>query len=402
MQSILLIHSHYGSSAPSGENAVFEAERSLLQRAGHTVHSAERHGDTLRRRGAVGALVGGMSTPWNPHAARSVARLVAEKKPDIVHVHNTFPMFSPAVFPAVSRRAATVLTLHNYRLLCPAAIPMRNGEVCTSCIDRRSALPSVVHGCYRGSRLATAPVALLVALHRWLRTWRHHVHAFVALTQFQADLMAEGGLPRERIHVKPNFFPGEPTPVAWQARERRVVFVGRLSAEKGVLDLVSAWEQWGADAPKLLIVGDGPLRAEVESRVQDSGLGDTVELRGQVQAEEAQRLIADSQLLVLPSRWFEGFPMTLREALAFGTPAVVSDLGPLPELIGHDQCGAVFASGDPTSLGSAVKRLWHDEATLRQQSRVAFDTFRAHYTERENYQQLLDIYEHAKAAARGR
>jgi glycosyltransferase involved in cell wall biosynthesis len=185
--------------------------------------------------------------PWS---ARAIRQAVARFLPDVVHVHNTFPLISPSIFHALAGTGvARVLTLHNYRLFCPAAIPMRAGQVCTDCLDRRSVLPALQHGCYRNSRLATVPLALNVALHRAAGTWAHQVDAFIALTEFQRQRVVDAGLPASRVFVKPNFYPGNPAVVPWGQRQPYVVFAGRLTAEKGVATLIRAWQLWGPRRP---------------------------------------------------------------------------------------------------------------------------------------------------------
>jgi glycosyltransferase involved in cell wall biosynthesis len=193
-------------------------------------------------------------------------------RPDVVHVHNTFPLISPSIFHAIGHRAARVLTLHNYRIFCAAAIPMRHGRVCTECLDSRSVLPSLRYGCYRDSRAATVPLAAGVALHRRLGTWSNHVEAFISLTEFQRELLSWSGLPTAKIRVKPNFYPGRPTVIPWQEREPSVVFAGRLTAEKGVSTLIRAWKLWGEEALQLELVGDGELRPDLEQMRRRHGL----------------------------------------------------------------------------------------------------------------------------------
>lgn len=394
---VLLVHNHYGSEAPSGENQVFALERAMLESRGHEVQVYERHSDEIRSRGTIGMLQGALATPWNPATVGRVRSLVHRFRPQVVHVHNSFPLISPSVFSAVGFQAGRVLTLHNYRLFCPAAIPMREGRVCTECLDDRSALPALRHGCYRGSRMATLPLAANVTLHRWRGTWQREVEAFIALTDFQRQIMTGAGLPADKVHVKPNFYPGRPTATAWDRRADRVVFVGRLGAEKGVSDLLSAWLAWGVGAPELVIVGDGPLRAELEARASASTAA-KVRFVGQVGAAEAQRWIAESRLLVLPSVCFEGFPMVLREALAFGTPSAVSGIGPLPDIVAHGEAGAVFRAGDPAHLLETVRALWSDPERLRRLGERGRQEFEAHYTEDANHERLMAIYERAMAS----
>ncbi len=396
---ILLAHNFYGSAAPSGENQVFELERAMLARAGHDVRTYVRHSDEIRGAGGFGLVKGAVLTPWNPATARGVHRALAHFAADVVHVHNTFPLISPAIFSAVGTGAARVLTLHNYRLFCSSAIPLRDHRTCTECLDGRSVMPAVRHACYRGSRLATLPLALSVALHRALRTWERHVDAFITLTGFQRDLMIRAGLPAERVWVKPNFYPGAPVSTPWSQRRDCVVFAGRLSEEKGVALLIDAWGRWGAAAPELRIVGDGPLRKALEARAS-TGAG-RITFLGQVPASASEEEIATAKLLVLPSICFEGFPMVLREAFAFGTPAAVSDLGPLPRIVQHGRTGLVFRSGDPAALLAAVRAAWEQD-DLGRMSDLARREFEEKYAEAANHQQLVAIYERAMALQKDR
>ncbi|SFD91646.1 glycosyltransferase family 4 protein [Nitrosomonas sp. Nm166] len=398
---VLLAHNYYGSSAPSGENQVFEAEGNLLRQRGHEVSEFLRHSDTIRAKGAWGAVQGACSTPWNPFAAKMIRQTVETCRPEVVHVHNTFPLLSPAIFHAIGQRAARVLTLHNYRLFCPAAIPMRNGKVCTDCMDRHSVLPALRHGCYRGSRLATLPLAANVTLHRYLGIWTKQVDAFIALTDFQREKMIEAGLPADRVHVKPNFYPGNPIVVPWANRRQSVVFAGRLTAEKGVLVLVQAWLMWGAAAPELRIVGNGELRAELE---QLAATVPEVPIRflGQLTGDAAQKEIARARLLVLPSECFEGFPMVIREAFAFGTPTAVSSIGPLPSIVRQGENGVTFAPGNPQSLLSVVRTTWEKAGELDQLAVGARRSYETLYNEEVNYRMLMTIYQQAMEALSSR
>lgn len=392
---ILLVHNHYGSAAPSGENLVFEMERAMLERQGHEVQTFERHSDEIRKQGVRGLMVGALATPWNPFAANAMRKALAQFRPDVIHAHNTFPLLSPAIFPA-ARGVARILTLHNYRLFCPAAIPMRDGRVCTDCLDRHSVMPALRHGCYRGSRVATLPIAASVALHRKRGTWRRDVEAFVALTEFQKDRMVAAGLPVDKVFVKPNFYAGNPVVVPIAERRKRVVFVGRLSAEKGVDDLLTAWLNWGPTAPELTLIGDGPLREALVARAANAS---NIRFCGQLSGGEAQKEIGLARLLIVPSRWFEGFPMVLREAFALGTPALVSNLGPLPSLVAQGQ-GAVFESGDAEDLRHMAKAIWADTERLNSMSKAACAAFKKYYTEEVNYLKLMDIYNNAITLAR--
>ncbi len=391
---VLLAHNHYRSTAPSGEAQVVAAESALLQQHGHTTGEFYRFSDEIANQRILGTIKGAFSTPWNPFAASAIRRAVDEFLPDVVHVHNTFPLLSPAIFRAIGSRAARVLTLHNYRLFCAAAIPLRDGKICTDCIDQQSVLPALRYGCYRNSRLATVPLALSVALHRGLGTWSHQVDAFIVLTEFQRDLMVEAGLPAELTHVKPNFYPGEPKISPWKERQPYVVFAGRLTPEKGVETLVHAWMEWGATAPELRIVGEGELKNRLKEMASSiSGL--PIRFLGHLTSTHAQEEIANSKLLVMPSECYETFGLVMLEAFASGTPVAVSDIGPLPTLVDHGKNGVVFSSGNPQSLLNVVQKSWETEGELERMATGAKDTFETLYTEKRNYKMLMDIYQQA-------
>jgi len=388
---IILGHNFYSSSTPSGENQVFEDEKRLLHKNSHELQFFTRHSDELKEKGPLGVLHGALSVPWNPWMVTAIKDAVETFKPQIVHIHNTFPLISPAIFHAIGHRSARVLTLHNYRLFCPAAIPMRQGQVCTECLDKGSVIPSLLHGCYRGSRLATLPLAFGVELHRALGTWKNEVDAFIALSDFQRELMIEAGLPEKKVHVKPNFYPGSPEIVPWSERQPYVLFAGRLTAEKGVINLLRAWQAWGSSAPELRLAGDGELRLELERMAR----GLPVRFLGQLSAAATVEQIANARLQILPSEWFEGFPMVVREAFAFGTPSAVSKIGPLPSIVEHGKSGILFQPCNPQSLLHEVRSAWESTELLEELGRGARNEFEMKYTEKANHDTLMAIYQSA-------
>jgi glycosyltransferase involved in cell wall biosynthesis len=239
--------------------------------------------------------------------------------------------------------------------------------------------------------MATLPLTVNVTLHRALGTWQHEVDAFITLTEFQRTTMIAAGLPADKVHVKPNYFPGNPPVVPWTERGTYAVFAGRLSEEKGVRALVTAWISWGFDAPELRIVGDGPLRAELEKTAS----GSSIRFLGQLAPDETIRQIARARLQLLPSEWFETFGLVVVEAFAVGTPAAVSNLGPLPSIINHGINGVVFEAANPQSLLTAVRNAWQTPGLLEQLGVGARKSFETLYTEDINYARLMDIYQAA-------
>jgi glycosyltransferase involved in cell wall biosynthesis len=272
---------------------------------------------------------------------------------------------------------------------------MRNAAPCTDCLDRRNVLPSLKYGCYRNSRLATLPMAFMIAMHRTMGTWHRDVDAFIVLTEFQQDKMSEAGLPEDRMHTKPHFFPDPPKPLPWKEREPLVVFVGRLGFEKGVHILVEAWKEWGDSAPSLELIGDGPEREKLEIRVDQTGLRQKIRFCGQLPFSRVQEKLARVSLLVLPSLCFEGFPMAIREAFALGVPVAASRLGSLPCLVQEEENGVLFEPGNSSDLLRVLQQLWHKPEKLAALGRRARADFEAKYTDSVNYEALMNIYQTA-------
>ncbi len=319
-------------------------------------------------------------------------------------MHNTFPLISPAVFYAARGSAtATVMTLHNYRLFCAAAIPLRDGSPCTACLDGKSVIPALRYCCYRGSRIATAFPAITIALHRAIRTWKSRVDAFIALTEFQRQQLAEAGLRKDLIYVKPPFYPDSPSFdsfVPWDKREEKAVFIGRLGPEKGVNFLIDAWMKWGGEAPFLEVIGEGQERKALERKAAARpGIG-KIHFTGQLPFEEVQGRLSHARVLVLPSVCYEGFPMVIQEAFALGVPVAASRIGPLPDIIDDGKVGILFSPGSSEDLLDAAKGLWGDSHTLEGMGKAARDKFESEHSADANYGVLLRIYQNAMSRRR--
>jgi len=393
---ILLAHNFYGSSAPSGENSVFLAEMELLKQHGNTIVEFTRHSDEIRDRGFVGEIQGALATTWNPFSKRALWKLLEREQPDIMHVHNTFPLLSPSIFHATrDSKTAVVLTLHNYRIFCAAGIPMRDGTPCTECLDSRSVSPGVRYGCYRNSKIATVPMASMVALHRRVGTWSKHVDAFISLTEFQKEKMADAGLLKEKMYVKPPFYVDPPVPLPWREREQKVVFIGRLGIEKGVDNLIEAWKLWGRGAPRLEIIGDGPEKDGLLKSIRGNGVEDKICFTGQLDSSSVRKRLGEARLLVLPSICFEGFPIVIPEAFSLGVPAAVSRLGPLPSIVTEGKNGETFLPRDPVDLHRVLIKMWNSQEKLAEMGKAARKEFDGKYTTDVNYGILMKIYRSA-------
>jgi glycosyltransferase involved in cell wall biosynthesis len=318
-----------------------------------------------------------------------------EKPYDIVHVHNFFPLISPAVYYAAQAEGCSVVqTLHNYRLSCPAAIFYRDGHVCEDCLGQTIAWPAVLHRCYRGSRSGTAAVAAMQAGHRLVGTWQRQVDLYLVLNDFMRRKAIAGGLPADRIVVKPNFVDNDPGVGAGQGGF--ALFTARLNREKGVPELLAAWRRLGSRVP-LKIMGDGPLTEMVkEAAARMPG----IEYLGRRPLAEFYELLGQASFFVFTSTWYEGFPRVINECYARGTPIVASAIGPIAEVVADGRTGVHFRPGDVDDLVARVEWLLEhpgEHAKLRVGARQEFD---AKYTAEGGFRQLLAAYQRAIAVHR--
>lgn len=385
---LLLCHNYY--QQPGGEDQSFAAEARLLEANGHDVVRLTLHNDAIDRMSRP-AVAG--RTLWNRQVYTQVRALIRREKPQLMHCTNTFPLISPAVYYAARKEKVPVVqSLRNYRLLCPNALFLRDGRVCEDCLGKAVPWPGVLHGCYRGSRTASAVVAALSAGHRLLGTWRHAVDFYFTLTEFARQKFVQGGLEAERIAVKPNFI--DPDPGPGEGRGGYAVFVGRLSPEKGIELLLAAWQRLSSRLP-LKIVGDGPLADKVRTATTADA---RIEWLGRRSPEEVLALVGDAAFLVMPSIWYETFGRTIIEAFARGTPVLASRIGALAELVDEGRTGLLFRPSDAVDLESALERLLANPAQLLQMRQEARREYESKYTAAINYRLLLAIYQRALSA----
>lgn len=382
---ILSVHNRY--QIRGGEDECSKAEEGLLGDMGHQVEVYEEHNEQVA---TLGKMRLASSTVWSMQTYQTVSSRLTVRTYDLVHVQNFFPLISPSVYYAAKAKGIPVVqTLHNYRLLCPNAQFFRDGRVCEDCLGKFVPLPGVIHACYRENRAATAAVAAMLTVHRAMGTWTNLVDIYIALTEFAREKFIQGGLPAEKIVVKPNFV--HPDPGTGEGGGGYALFVGRLSREKGLNTLLKAWERLGSKIT-LKIVGDGPLAAQVaEASTRIPG----VKWLGRKPLPEVYELLGEAAFLVFPSDWYETFGRVAIEAFAKGTPAIASNIGAIAELIEHGRTGLHFRPGDSEDLAAQVEwALTHPEelAWMRREARAEFE---AKYTAQENYRQLMEIYEKA-------
>ncbi|MEX1027850.1 MAG: glycosyltransferase [Candidatus Paceibacterota bacterium] len=388
---ILLCHAYYQQRG--GEDESFDAECRLLKDRGHEFetltfdNSADAEASRLRQT---------LSGFWNQTTYRKVRDVLRRTGASVIHCTNLFPFASPAVYWAARREGvAVVQSLRNYRLSCVNSYLMRDGRVCDCCLGRKIAWPGILHGCYRGSHLASAAVAFQFALHRGIGTWRNRVDWYFAPTKFARDTLVKAGVPAERFSVKPNFI--DPDPGPGDGSGGYALFVGRLSAEKGLSVMLSAWRKNPA-APELRIVGDGPQAGLLD---QHAARDPRIRRLGRLPNCEVIEQLKHARFLIMPSVWHETFGRTIMEAFATGTPTVASRLGAMAELVEDQHNGILFSPGQDDALVRAVRQLSEAPAERYFAMRTAArESFLANYTASRNYDLLMDIYARAWEASR--
>jgi glycosyltransferase involved in cell wall biosynthesis len=377
---VLVAHNFYASSAPSGENQLVRAEVGLLRDGGVDVVEMFEHSDELSGlRGAVRAAPGPV---YSREGVRRFTRLVRESRPDVVHLHQVAPLISPWVVRVAQRhRVPVVQTVHAYRHTCVNGLHVRDGRVCTDCVGTRLNLPSVLHGCYRDSRLQTLPVTLGLDVHR--RTWSEGVDRFLALTPFMRDMLVAGGMPAERITIRPTWVP-DPGHATTPGRD--VLYVGRLDAAKGVDLLLEAWRLGGRDSGRSLVVGgDGPMASLVERAAAEDP---TVRWRGRLEPAEVAEAMRDAAVLVVPSRFFEGYPLVVAEAFGRGRPVLTVSGGSVGTIVDASTGWVV----DPSVAGLADALGSIGDAAAAERGRAARASYEENNSPERGLDSLLDVY----------
>lgn len=382
---ILLTHNFYQISG--GEDAVVKNESDLLIKNGNEVllHTV----DNANINSLLSKALAMVNVPFSFSQYKKMLKVLKAEKPDVVHVHNYFPILSPSVFYACKKAKVPVVhTLHNYRAVCPTALLMHEGRINESSLTG-SAWWTVTKRVYRDSFIGSFTLASMVELHKKIATWYSKVDLFIALTEFARKKYSFAGWPEEKIVVKPNFISDPILTGAPILRKRNYgLYVGRLSEEKGIDVLLSAWKN--IKYP-IKIIGEG----EVESVVSPS-----VDLLGRQPKEKVIQYIKSSQFIVVPSICYEGFPMAIVEAFACGTPVLCSRLGSMEEIVCNGITGLHFEAGNVDDLAEKVQWMIDYPEEVKKMGRNARAEYLAKYTPEKNYEMLMDIYQQAMEESR--
>lgn len=381
-QKVLIVHNYY--QIPGGEDTVVANEKKMLEDHGHEVVLYIRHNSELKELSKLQKILLPVNTIFNFQTYREVKKLVKEQKIDLVHVHNTLNIVSPSVYyAAFACRVPVVQTVHNFRLLCPGATFFRDGHICEECLEKGLTC-AIKHKCYRGSRVQTLACVLSTWIHRLLGTYKKI--NYICLTEFNKDkLLQFKQIEEDSVFVKPNFVTKAERIVPYQERKKQFVYVGRLDKLKGVDVLLEAWSAYDAEDYKLVVCGTGPLEEWCRTFVEKHQLRNVV-LKGFVENQTARKIIGESKALVLPTQWYEGFPMTIVESYSMGTYVLGSDLGNTGSLIEEGISGWKYAVDSKEQLCEVFEK-------TKKATKGLDAGFLDKYSEESNYKQLRNIYE---------
>jgi glycosyltransferase involved in cell wall biosynthesis len=395
---VLVLHGRYRSAGPSGENEVVDDEVLLLREYGCNVRQLELQSDDIAGWSKVKKATLPGRVVWSRAGQKALRDAIADYRPDVVHIHNTFPQFSPAIFWTARRSGVGIVhTLHNFRPLCPAATFLREGKACETCLGHVP-FAAVRHACYRDSRLATLPLATMSAVHDRLGTWQRCVDRFITLSEFERAKYVEAGWPAEKFRMKFNtvWEPAVPERLPGNA----FLCMSRLVPEKGVDVLLEGWKRAFPDGnPPLHLTASGDSGAELMERY---GRLPGVTFLGHVSRDELMAELSAARAVVVPSRCYEGFPRVIVEAYAARVPIVASRVGSLVELVRDGETGLHVEMGDPDDMARALRRLADDPESAVRMGEEARETYERLYSPESTMAGLLDIYREAVACARQR
>jgi glycosyltransferase involved in cell wall biosynthesis len=379
---ILMLHNFY--QQPGGEDLCFNAEADLLERHGHAVVRYTQHNDSIRH---LSDFAAARKALWNKDVLRELASLIERERPNLMHVHNTFPLISPAAYYAAKKAGVPVVqSIHNYRLFCLSGNLYRAGVPCETCLEAPIPWRGVWHRCYRGDLAASGAVAAMLVMHRLMRTWQTKVDYFVVPLNFVKEKLRQGGIAEEKIAIRPYFAPAAAP--AGDGSGDFALFMGRLAPDKGIRTLLRAWKILSAPI-KLMIVGDGPLRSEIEAA---AAADRRITAIRSLPYDDAMRVIRQARFFILPSEWYEGLPRVIIESFAAGTPIVAAKIGAASEAVTEGINGLHFRPGDAGDLAARVNWLHAQPEILRRMRRNARAEYEGHYTPDRNYHITLDLY----------
>lgn len=374
------------------------AEKELLASRGHAIITYYRHNDEIRRYGLFKKIGFIKTVFYSGRTVKELTAIIEKERPDVAHVHNLFPLISPSAYYCLKAHGIPVVqTVHNYRFLCPNGLFYRKGVICEKCKSGNTA-HCFFYTCYRNSVFLSGLYALTFWFHRKLGTFLRFIDIFIALSNFAKDKLIEGGLPGSKIEVEGNFVAVDKHAPVYD-KDSYALFLGRISPEKGIRTLLDAYKI--LDTLFLKIAGEGPLLERVKEYIKSNNIAN-VDALGFVSGSEKAALLGKAAVSIIPSEWYENFPMAVLESLAAGTPVIASRIGGLPELIEEGKNGLLFEPGNTGDLAAKIRYFYSNREIALNMSRYALESFEKRYSAGKHYEGLIQIYDKAIKLGRGR
>ncbi len=382
---VLAIHNYYKNIG--GEDIVYDTETKLLESNGHEVIRFTIHNDVV---GTIPPFVLAQRTIWNSDIYRELKKLVKQTQPDVAHFHNSFPLLSPSAYQALREEGIPIVqTLHDFRYFCINGLFFRNAHICEECITKAIQWPGFFHRCYRNSYAASG-VALAANLsHRLFHTLSRSVNIFIALTDLSKRKYIQAGINSDKITIKPNCL--YPVPTLGDGSGNDILYVGRLSAEKGVSLLLTAWRDAKIQSrgATLKIVGSGPLENHIR---QEASTIPGVEYLGSMPNNEVIKLMQHARFIVVPSIWHEGFPRVIVESFAVGLPVITGSIGNTALIVDNMVTGLHYETQEPTDLVNKICQLYDSPETSRSMRNACRSVFENQYSPERTMDKLVEIY----------
>lgn len=383
-QNVLIVHNYY--QIPGGEDTVVENEKKMLIENGHKVILYTRHNDEIKSNNILKKFLLPFETIFSLKTYKDIKRIIREEKIEIVHVHNTLPLISPSVYYAArSCKIPAIQTLHNFRLLCPAATFVRNDKICEKCLEK-SLFSAVKYKCYRNSFLQSSIISMNIAIHRFIGTYKR-INGYIALTEFNKKKF-ENLIDSKKIFIKPNFSNFNDDKSLKLDNRRYFLYLGRVDKIKGLEVILRAWKNIKEE--ELYIVGTGPYEENVKEYVAKNNMSN-VKLLGFKRKDEVIAIIKNAKAIIIASQWYEGFPMTIVESFSLGVPVIAGDIGNMSSIIEHSANGLLFKYNDHEELRKQVE-VFSNGNIMRKLSIGAKESFDKKYCKEINYNILLKVY----------
>lgn len=387
---VLVVHNNYSSRVPSGENLVVNDEVRWLREAGVDVHRHEVSNDEIFGGNRVQHAKQALWAGWSIPAGRDISSAIRRLAPDVVHVHNLFPLLTAsAPWSALRAGLPVVWTVHNRQLVCVRGIHFRDGQPCVKCRPGWR-LPGIRHACYGGSSAASALVTGATSMFGALA--RRRVTAIAVSEWISTWLTDTAGFPTERVRVKPNGVAGtEPTiPLPDAATNRVFLFAGQLINYKGIELMLEAWRRADPGDAELRILGDGAM-ADVVSAA--AAADPRIRWLGQVSADEVQDHLREARAVLVPSTLPEACPRSAIEALAYGRPVITTGLGGLSDVV--DEQSGWLTGLEVDRVAAVLRTAAESDAEIDTRSRVASARHRELFSPEATTSALRGIYEEA-------